>query len=259
MSSIVVQRSIGSMGSECEIWRLPPEEVPRLAAQFDWNNLGRRVFIDPVAGLITLMSPSSAHERYAEGSKVLVWELGRAYGLRTVPRGSTRWRRPEAPKDTGSEPDACYYLGATAEAWRQTDREGPEALAAFEEATPPDLVIEVERSHGDRKKPGFYRDLGVPEMWRIDVGDGRREVEILDLLAEDRPAFLPASNQFPLCTPEFVLKAVELAFRGDMQELAEMIARAANRSPPEQDRGEEKKDDWRPPTPSPFDKTGTTE
>lgn len=230
MSSIVLQRSIGSMGSECETWHLPPEEVPRLAAKFDWNKLGRRVFIDPVAGLITLMSPSSTHEGYAEGAKVLVWELGRACGLRVVPRGSTRWRRPEAPKDTGSEPDACYYLGATAEAWRQADREGSEALAAFEETTPPDLVIEVERSHGDAKKPAFYRDLGVLEMWRIDVGDGRRDVEILDLQAEDRPAFLPASNQLPLCTPEFVLEAVELAFRGDMQELDEKIAQAANRS-----------------------------
>ena len=42
----------------------------------------------------------------------------------------------------------------------------PKAMAAFEQKTPPDLVIEVERSRGEDGKPGFYRDAGVAKMWR---------------------------------------------------------------------------------------------
>ena len=149
------QGPIGSMGSQYASFRVPLAYIPRMAG-LDWNSVARRVFIDPVNGLIALVSPSSEHEGYARGADGLVREIGRAYGFRTVLRGSTRWRRPGDPENTGAEPDACYYLGKTAEAWRLAYREGRDALAAFEAETPPDLVVEVERSPGDEGKPGFY-------------------------------------------------------------------------------------------------------
>ncbi len=239
---------IGSMGSLFRTYRFRPEEIPILA-EIDWSRMARRVFIDPVTGLIALLSPSSEHERYAGGVDRLVDALGRALGGdHSINLHSTRWRLPGDPEHTGAEPDACYYLGKTAEAWRRAHREGRDALAAFEEANPPDLVVEVERSHGDETKPGFYRALGAREMWRLDVRPDGREMEILDLLRAERgPAPLPASSVLPLCTPEFVLEAVELASRGELDELDELISRAAASAPHEE---------WRPPEPPPFHRAG---
>ena len=46
-----MERSIGSMGSEYTRFRVDPEAVP-LLAKLDWNSISRRVFIDPVGGLV---------------------------------------------------------------------------------------------------------------------------------------------------------------------------------------------------------------
>ena len=226
------QRLVGSMGSQYASFRVPREYIPRMAG-FDWNSVARRVFIDPVTGLIALMSPSSEHERYAGGADRLADRLGAAYGIRVLGLRSTRWRRPGDPENTGAEPDACYYLGETALAWDRADREGLEALEAFEARTPPDLVIEVERSRGDGRKPGFYREVGAREMWRLDIGPDGRQMDILDLQAPDGPALLAASSVLPLCTPAFVLEALEPASRGRLAELDALIARSAETPAPE--------------------------
>ena len=223
---------VGSMGSLFRNYQFYPEEIPTLT-EIDWNRMARRVFIDSVTGLIALMSPSSEHERYVGGTDDLVKAVGRAYGIRFVALHSTRWRLPDDLDKTGAEPDACYYLGATAEDWRRAYDEGPEAVAAFEAANPPDLVVEVERTHGDETKPGFYRALGAIEMWRLDIRPDGREMDILDLQAADGPVKRTTSSVLPLCTPDFVLEAVELAARGDLDDLDEMIARAAKTPTPE--------------------------
>ena len=219
--------SHGSMGSLFTELRFSPEAFPA-AAQIDWSDTARRVFIDPAQGLIALMSPSSEHEGYARGTDDMVKAVGRAYGIDAlVGLGGTRWRGPGAPKNTGAEPDACFYLGDKALAWAEAYDDGEAARDAFEAAHPPDLVVEVERSHGDDAKPGFYRELGVPEMWRIDVGKDRRvEVEILDLRAEGGPALLDASTVLPLCTPAFVAEALGPALRGRLSALDALIREA---------------------------------
>ena len=216
--------SYGSMGSGVTVLNFPPESFAD-AAKLDWSGVARRVFIDPAKGLIALMSPSSAHEAHVDGVRDMVKAVGRAYGAGTlVGLGSTRWRRPGDPEYTGVEPDACYYLGEKALAWRQTPHAAREA---FEAAHPPDLVVEVERSHGDAAKPDFYREIGVPEMWRLDVDkDGRVEAEILDLRAEDGPALLDASTVLPLCTPAFVQEALALASDGGIADLDALIREA---------------------------------
>ena len=218
--------SYGSMGSEVSVLRFPPASFAE-AAGIDWSATARRVFIDSVSGLIALMSPSSAHEIHAQGSGDLVKEIGKAYGIRTVGLGSTRWKTPGDPQKGAAEPDACYYLGEKAEAWDDAYAAGEAAREAFEAAHPPDLVIEVERSHGDAGKPAFYRALGVPEMWRLDIGRDRRlEAEIIDLQAEDAPELLTGSFVLPLCTPSFVAGAVAVASRGRFAELDALIAEA---------------------------------
>jgi len=221
-----MERSTGSMGSEYRSFHIDPEALP-LFKDFDWNSLARRVFIDPVTGLIALMTPSSQHEGYAGGADRLVEALDRKYNLRAILLRSTRWRRSSDPKNTGAEPDASFYLGDKAERRAYARLAGEEALEAFEAATPPDLVVEVEHSRGDEAKLRFYRELGVPEMWRIDIADARREVVILNLQAPDGPAALSASTVLPLCTPDFVLEALELAVDGRIRELDALIGRQA--------------------------------
>lgn len=221
-----MERSTGSMGSEYRRFHIDPEALP-LFRDFDWNSLARQVFVDPVTGLVALMTPSSQHEGYASGADRLVEALDRKYDLRAILLGSTRWRRRGDPENTGAEPDACFYLGEKAERRAYARLAGEEALEAFETATPPDLVVEVERSHGDETKPRFYREIGVPEMWRIDITRARREVAILDLQAEYGPAARPASAVLPLCTPDFVLEALELAIDGRIRDLDALIDRHA--------------------------------
>ena len=221
-----MERSTGSMGSEYRSFHIDPEALP-LFKDFDWNSLARRVFIDPVTGVVALMTPSSQHEGYTWGTAGLMEAIGRKLGLRSIPLGSTRWRRPGDPENTGAEPGACFYFSEKAERRAYARRAGDEALEAFEAATPPDLVVEVERSRTDNRKPDFYREVGVAEMWRIDIRREDRKAEILDLQATDGPAALPASVLLPLCTPEFVLEALELAVDGRVRDLDALIDRRA--------------------------------
>ena len=102
-------------------------------------------------------------------------------------------------------------------------REGIEALAAFYLRTPPDLVIEVERSRGDADKPAFYRRLGATEMWRLDISGNTREAVMLDLQAPRGPAFLDASRVLIPATPAFVLEALQLAVENRLSELEAAI------------------------------------
>ncbi len=221
--TIGIERCTGSMGSRFTLYRFVPEEIPRLA-KLDWNIVGRRVFIDPVRGLIALMSPSPEHEEYTRGIDRTVQDMCRALKLRVVTLGSTRWRRPDDPENSGAEPDACFYLGASAERRDEARRKGSEALAAFYRRTPPDLVIEVERSRGDADKPAFYRRLGAAEMWRLDISGNIREAVMLDLQAPDGPEVLHASGVLAPATPAFVLDALELAVDNRLSELEAAIA-----------------------------------
>lgn len=217
-----MERTIGSMGSEYTRLHLDPEAIP-LIAKLDWDTIARRVFIDPVSGLIALMTPSPEHERYSRGADRFMDAMDRSLGIHAIGLGSTRWRLPGDPENTGAEPDACYYLGSTADRWTEAERRGPETVRGFESRTPPDLVIEVERSHGDEAKPDFYRRLGVPEMWRLDIAGNAREAILLDLQASGGPKELTVSVVLPPASPAFVLAALELAARGRISELDSLI------------------------------------
>ncbi len=224
-----VLHETGSMGSEFRSWRFRPQEIPTLAEKVDWNALGRRVFIDPVTGIIAMMNPSPTHEGYADGVGDLVKALGRVAKRPTVSLRSTRWRGPGAPRNTGAEPDACFYFGEKALGWREAAVAGHGAADAFVDTMAPDLVVEVERSHSDGDKPGFYREVGVAEMWRIDVDsiDEGLAVEFLDLQAEDGPRPMDGSAQLPLCTRAFVLEGLALAWQSvNLDDLDELVRRA---------------------------------
>ena len=143
-----------------EFWQLkvPPELVPALAREFDWNRMGRRFMIDAEEGIISWMSPSSTHEILGKATDLMVRMAGAMMNRHVREKG-------------GLEPDEAFYLGDKAAAWYEADRIGGEdAVHDFEARTPPNLVVEV--THHDVDKPHRYAELGIPEMWRVDGKKG---------------------------------------------------------------------------------------
>ena len=92
-----------------------PETVAALAA-IDWNRRFRHVCLDPVRGLVTLMSPSRLHEELStifcdivEVAADILSGAGRGIG-------SPRLRGGGDPPDTAMEPECALYAGGRARA-----------------------------------------------------------------------------------------------------------------------------------------------
>ncbi len=216
----------GPMGSE--FWRItvPPEIVPVLAKEIDWNNFGRRVLIDPVAGIISWMNPSGTHEDIADATDKIVERTSQLLGCQAKAKRGTRWKGPDDPKNTGLEADAAFYIGTNAKLWVDAFREGgPKYIEAFEAETPPDLVVEVEVTHLDADKPALYARLGIREMWRI-VGHkitNHVKVEILDLQQENGPQAVKKSQVLEGLTDSNLPEAFWLARSLQYEELQAML------------------------------------
>ena len=149
----------GPLGSTIHVLRADAGTIAELAA-IDWTCRFRRVCLDPVRGIITLMAPSRLHEDLSEifghivdaaGSTI----AGAAKGIR-----STRLRRPGEPPGTGMEPDCAFYVGERARGYYTALAEGEAAADAFVERTAPDLVVEVEITHADAGKAERYGEMG---------------------------------------------------------------------------------------------------
>ena len=222
----------GPLGSTIHVLRADAATIAELAA-VDWNRAFRRVCLDPVSGLIVLMTPSRLHEDLSEilGDIVDIAAStlrGAVRGLRT-----SRLREPGAPPGTGMEPDCAFYVGENARAYREALKEGDDAAEAFFERTPPDLVVEVEITSAARGKIARYADLGVPELWLFRPRDGKDDDPELDFLAlrpraDPRP--LAVSNVLGTLTPADVrdaMNGMRLSLTHD--ERAEAVARIVHR------------------------------
>ena len=145
-------RHVGPLGSTVHVLRADAGTVVELA-EIDWNLHFRRVCLDPVRGIITLMAPSHPHEDLSEilgdivsaaGSVI----TGAAKGIR-----STRLRGRGEPPGTGMEPDCAFHVGERARGCFAARAEGKAVLEACVERTAPDLVVEVEITHADAARP----------------------------------------------------------------------------------------------------------
>ncbi len=229
----------GRTGSR--IWTL--KSAPELAAclaKLDWNQMGRRVSIDAPSGIVSWMIPSVSHEGMSRGAEEVVVLAGRILGTDPQKFGSTRWKRPEDPSGTGHEPDASFYIGETATAFRRAWEEDPALGQAFAEASPPDLVVEVDDTYADPEKPIKYARLGIPEMWRgIIDGKGRlSSVDILDLQASHGPISISISRVLPGLAASLLPEACKLAFlarQGDLEDILRAEIRPSAGSVPEDD------------------------
>ncbi len=108
------------------------------------------------------------------------------------------------------EPDCAFYVGDRARGCFAAQTEGEDALDAYLERTPPDLVVEVEITHANAGKAERYAEMGVRELWRLHGRKGRKELraELLALRAGHPPERLDASKVLEGLTPEDISEAV---------------------------------------------------
>ena len=201
---------VGPLGSTVHVLRADAETVTALAA-IDWNRWFSRVRLDPVGGVITLMSPSRLHDELAQIFDDIVDAAASAVAGASKSFGTTRLRKPDEPPGTGLEPDCAFYLDERARAYIAALAEGEAAAEAYFLHTPPDLVVEVEITHGDDGRIERYGAIGVRELWRLHGRKGTSELRA-DFLALRRgapPRALAASEVLAGLTPADVCEATE--------------------------------------------------
>ena len=207
--------TVGPLGSTIHSLRADPDTIAELAA-VDWNRHFRRVCLDPVRGLITLMAPSRLHEDLARILVDVVDVATGAFGRPSNGLLTTRLRGRGDPPGTGMEPDCAFYVGERARDYRDALVESVAQADAFLERTAPDLVVEVELTNVDEGKIRRYGDIGVRELWRIHAKRGSEELDadFLALEAGRAPRSLITSEVIEGLQPADVCEAVEGVRRG---------------------------------------------
>ena len=216
----------GPLGSTIHVLKADPETVVALAA-VDWNRRFRRVWLDPVLGVITLMAPSYEHEDLTELVDRIVDAAGSTVADAVKGLRHLRLRGRGEPPGTGMEPDGAHYIGARARAYFAARREGEAAAAAYVERTAPDLVVETEITTFDEGKIARYADLGVRELWRLHGRKGIDElkVDLLALRAGRPPRRLDVSRVLAGLTPADVCEAVDkVRFGETIQERMDAVS-----------------------------------
>ena len=223
--------TVGPLGSTIHSLHADPDTIAALAA-VDWNRHFRRVCLDPVRGIITLMAPSRLHEDLARIFVDVVDVATGAFGRPSNGLLATRLRRRGDPPGTGMEPDCAFYVGERARGYRAALIEGAAQADAYLEHTAPDLVVEVEITSVDEGKIERYGDIGVRELWRIHARRGSRELGA-DFLAFEPglpPRSLITSEVIEGLQPADVCEAVEGVRLGlTRDERTEAVARIVRR------------------------------
>ena len=221
----------GPLGSTIHVLHADAGTVAELA-RVDWNRWFPRVCLDPVRGLITLMSPSRLHEDLGEIFADIVHGAASAFTGASKDLRHTRLRGRDDPPGTGMEPDCAFYLGARARDYCTALAEGDAAADAFVERTPLDLVVEVEITNADEGKIGRYAEMGVRELWRLHGRKGTRELraEFLALLPGAPPRPLSASQVLGGLTLDDVREAADgVRLAASLEERTEAVARIVGR------------------------------
>ena len=200
----------GPLGSTFHVLRADAETVTALAA-VDWNRHFSLVGLDPVRGLVTLMTASHLHGLLSGTLDDIVDIAGSI--LTGTSRGlrHSRLRGPGEPLGTGMEPDGSYYLGERVRGYIAALTEGDEAADAYFERTPPDLAYEVELMDADEGKIERYAELGVRELWLLHGRKGTWEfrAEFFSLHSGRASRRLDASEVLGGLTPDDVREAVD--------------------------------------------------
>ena len=201
-----------SLGSGYVAFHASRDEVVALA-QSDLVNTFRRVLLDPVRGLVMLMSPSAGHDDVSGVIDDFVGSVTTLKKIKAKKLRATRWRRENDPKNTGNEADCSFYFGGKAQGFAKASSISIEEGDTYSFKVPPDLVVEVGLTHVSKEKYLSYRDKGVVEFWQLNARSGRQGRRImtatfLDLQAESKPMEIGTSLNLPDVTPGHVARFI---------------------------------------------------
>ncbi len=144
----------------------PPDQQLTLYG-VDWSTYesllrafrGRHLRLNFDEGLLEIMVTGSAHERWKKLLARLLEISAEEFGVSMLGQGNFTLKRRDL--DKGLEVDDCWYIAHEADVLGR-----PELDLAVD--PPPDLVIEIEVSHGLIDRLPLLAALGVPEIWRFD-------------------------------------------------------------------------------------------
>ena len=146
-------------------------------------------------GKIEIMPPLPEHELPKKSIGRLIEALAIELRIPMTAYGSTTFRRRD--KQTGLEPDECYYLHNAPRV---------RGMKRFDPAIhpPPDLAVEIDITSRSIPRQPIYAALGVPELWRFDG----RLIQVLRLGAEGHYVPISRSGLFPFLPIETLSRFV---------------------------------------------------
>lgn len=200
----------GPLGSTIHVLRADAETIERLG-EIDWSRHFPRATLDPVRGLISLMSPSHLHEGVASALDSIIEAAADVLGRASKGLRSTRYRLNTEPPGTGLEPDCSFFIGESVHRYLAALKTSESAADEFVLQTPPDLVVEVELTHAEVGKPERYGQLGVSELWLLKPNRSRQitGMEFLALDSSEPPRAIHVSRVLPGILPRQIVQAIE--------------------------------------------------
>lgn len=112
-------------------------------------------------GTLQIMIISYEHESSNRDLSMVVEVVAEERGIDIQPAGSNTFKRKDIKR--GFEPDSCFYI-------RQ-----PEAIRGKKRINlatdpPPDLIVEIDVTHGSLDRLPIFAAVGVLEVWRYENG-----------------------------------------------------------------------------------------
>ncbi|MCY4337581.1 MAG: Uma2 family endonuclease [Gammaproteobacteria bacterium] len=201
-----------SLGSGYVAFHASRDEVLALADS-DLVNAFRRVVLDPMRGLVMLMSPSAGHDDVSGVIDDFVSSVTTLKKIKAKKLRATRWRLENEPKNTGNEADCSFYFGDKARGFAKASATSIEEGDTYSFRVPPDLVVEVGLTHISKEKYLSYQDKGVVEFWQLNARSLRQghrimTVTFLDLQTESKPIEIDTSLNLPGVTPDHVARFI---------------------------------------------------
>ena len=139
-------------------------------------------------GTLEIMSPSKLHESLKTFITRLLQVLSEVCEVELETCGSTTYK--DQPKGQGTEPDECVYVG-------QPERIlGKDRITLGVDPTP-EIMIEIDVTHGSDSKLTIYEDYGVPEVWHYS----KSRMRIFELTAQEYKE-MDRSRYFPSLTSD---------------------------------------------------------
>lgn len=110
-------------------------------------------------GDLQIMIISFEHDRQNRLLASFVEAVLEELGIDCEPAGSTTFKRRDIKR--GFEPDSCFYI-------RQPEAIRGKKRINLAKDPPPDLIVEVDVTHGSMDRLPVFAAVGVSEVWRYE-------------------------------------------------------------------------------------------